>query len=121
MKLILDENLPPRWRDYLSPFGIDAVHWKDIGQIGDPDETIFDYASGHGAVIATQDLDFTRILALRGTRLPSVIQLRVPCPTPEFAGPAMLQILQQHRQDLLAGCLISLDSNRHRIRLLPLH
>ena len=80
MKLILDENLPPRWRDYLAPFGIDAVHWTDIGKVGDTDETIFDFACEHQSIIVTQDLDFTRMLALRGTRLPSVIQLRVPCP-----------------------------------------
>ncbi len=121
MKLILDENLPPRWRDYLAPFGIAAVHWKDIGNIGDPDDAIFDYACEHQAIIVTQDLDFTRMLALRGTRLPSVIQLRVSCPTPELTGPAVVRILQDHQEQLLAGCLISLDSRRHRIRLLPLH
>lgn len=118
--LILDENLPARWTDYLASFGVEALHWTQIGNVGDPDEKIFDHASAHGAVIVTQDLDFTRILALRGTHLPSIIQLRVSCPTPEHAGPALVQILQSYRQPLLEGCLISLDSNRHRIRLLPL-
>ena len=42
MNLIIDENLPPRWCDYLAPFGITATHWKDIGHIGDPDEIIID-------------------------------------------------------------------------------
>ena len=65
MKLILDENLAPRWCDYLAAFGITAAHWKDLGSIGDSDEIIFDYACDHNAVIVTRDLDFTRILALR--------------------------------------------------------
>ena len=121
MILVLDENLPPRWRDFLSPFGISATHWRDIGKIGDSDETIFDYACAHESIIITQDLDFTRILALRGARLPSVIQLRVQCPTPEVIGQALLSVLKNHRQQLGDGCLISLDLNRHRIRLLPLH
>ena len=121
MKLILDENLPPRWCEYMAPFGITATHWKDLGSIGDPDETIFDYACDHSAVIVTQDLDFTRMLALRGALLPSVIQLRVPCPIPEIIGQALLQILDNYQQQLQAGCLISLDLGRHRIRLLPLH
>lgn len=121
MNLIIDENLPPRWSDYLAPFGITATHWPDIGNFGDPDDAIFDYACDRGSVIVTQDLDFTRMLALRGTRLPSVIQLRVQCPIPEIIGPALLEILNHHRDQLLSGCLITLDHQRHRLRLLPLH
>lgn len=121
MNLIIDENLPPRWCDYLAPLGITASHWRDVGKSGDADDTIFDYACEHEAVIVTQDLDFTRILALRGTRLPSVIPLRVSAPVPELVGPFLLQILENHRTQLMAGCLISLEPNRHRLRLLPLH
>ena len=120
MNLILDENLPPSWSTFLKLHGIDATHWPDIGEAGDTDDVIFDYASEHHAVIVTQDLDFTRILALRGAHLPSVIQLRVSCPLPESIGPALLQILESHQRALNTGCLISLDGNRHRVRLLPL-
>lgn len=121
MKLILDENLPPSWCDFLAPFGIQATHWRDLGNIGDPDETLFDYACEHDAVIVSQDLDFTRMLALRGTHLPSVIQLRVHCPTPEIIGQALLSVLENHRDQLREGCLITLDLKRHRLRLLPLN
>lgn len=120
MRLIIDENLPPRWCDYLAPHGVSADHWPDIGHFGDADDVIFDYACHHGAVIITQDLDFTRMLARRGTRFPSVIQLRVQCPTPENIGPALMEILNKHRDQLLSGCLITLDHQRHRVRLLPL-
>ena len=58
MNLIIDENLPPSWRDYLAPFGITATHWRDIGSFGDPDDMIFDYACDHNAVIVTQDFRF---------------------------------------------------------------
>ena len=121
MILVLDENLPPRWREFLARYGVSATHWWDIGKIGDSDETIFDYARNHQAIIITQDLDFTRILALRGAHLPSVIQLRVQSPTPEVIGQALLSVLNNHRQHLHDGCLISLDLNRNRVRLLPLH
>jgi predicted nuclease of predicted toxin-antitoxin system len=83
VKIIIDENLPRSWREYLLPHGIDAIHWRDIGNAGDADEVIFDYACEHEMVICTQDLDFTRILALRGVNLPSIVQLRVDCPLPE--------------------------------------
>ena len=120
MIFLIDENLPPRWQHFLATFNINATHWREVGNAGDPDEALFDYACNHGAVIITQDLDFTRILALRGTRLPSVIQLRVNCPTPEIIGHTLLSVLKNHRQQLENGCLISIDINRHRLRLLPL-
>jgi predicted nuclease of predicted toxin-antitoxin system len=94
VSLIIDENLPPRWQDFLAHHGITATHWRDIGKVGDPDDTIFDYACDEQSIIVTQDLDFTRILALRGTRLPSVIQLRVQCPIPEIIGQALMEILE---------------------------
>ncbi|MFK7851863.1 MAG: DUF5615 family PIN-like protein [Akkermansiaceae bacterium] len=121
MIIILDENLPPRWRDFLASFKIEAIHWTDIGASGDPDEIIFDYASTNQAIIITQDLDFTRMLALQRSKLPSVIQLRVECPTPEMIGDAVLSVIKNHSHQLNTGCLITLDSKRKRLRLLPLH
>jgi predicted nuclease of predicted toxin-antitoxin system len=121
VNLIIDENLPPSWTHFLTQAGFPATHWKDIGNIGDPDEVIFDYASKHESVIVTQDLDFTRILALRGANLPSIIQLRVQCAIPQIIGQALLDVLRMHHKPLLTGCLISLDLNRHRLRLLPLN
>jgi predicted nuclease of predicted toxin-antitoxin system len=120
VKLIIDENLPPRWKDFFATHGIQALHWTEIGKAGDPDEIILDHAVTKTAVIVTQDLDFTRLLALRGSRLPSVIQLRVTCPIPEIVGNALLKVLQDYRKQLDQGCLISLDLDRHRLRLLPL-
>ena len=121
MIVILDENLPPRWREFLAPYDIEAIHWRNIGKNGDSDDLIFAYASTHQSIIITQDLDFTRMLALHGSKLPSVIQLRVDCPIPEIIGDGVVNVLQNHWQQLKAGCLITLDANRHRLRLLPLH
>jgi predicted nuclease of predicted toxin-antitoxin system len=53
VNLIIDENLPPRWHDFLAHRGISATHWRDIGKVGDPDDTIFDYACDHGSMIVT--------------------------------------------------------------------
>lgn len=81
---------------------------------------IFDYAQAQQAVILTQDLDFTRIAALRGSRLPSIIQLRADCPIPAILGKSVLSVLTAHAPALRKGALVSLDMDRHRIRLLPL-
>lgn len=120
MNLIIDENLPPIWCEFLYCHSHTAIHWQDIGQHGDPDEMIFDYAQAERSIILTQDLDFGRILALRGTQLPSLIQLRVDCPIPSEIGTTVIQVLQIHAEALMAGVLISIEPERHRVRLLPL-
>ena len=120
MNLLIDENLPSRWCAFLATFGITATHWTDVGQTGAPDDILFDYAATNRLIILTQDLDFTRMLALRGCHLPSVIQLRVPCPTPELAGTALIHVLEDRKEQLESGCLVSLDIRSHRVRLLPL-
>lgn len=121
MNLIIGENLPPRWCDYLSSFGIIATHWRDIGTIGDSDDVIFDHACIHQKIIITQDLDFTHLLPRRSIQLPSVIQLRVDFPNPEIIGSSLLKVLNRHEEQLREGCLISMDHRRHRLRLLPLY
>ncbi|MCH7228325.1 DUF5615 family PIN-like protein [Haloferula sp. A504] len=120
MTIILDENLPLRWREYLQVQSHEVLHWTEIGSPGDSDEVILEEALQRDALILTQDLDFTRLLALRGTRLPSVVQLRVACPIPEEVGAQVLEVLESHANQLATGCLVSLNAAAHRIRLLPL-
>ena len=120
MKVIVDENLPPSWADFLQERGFDAIHWKDVGRLGDPDNVVFEYAAKSSGVIVTQDLDFSRLLALYGVSLPSVVQLRVDCPTPEFIGAILVNLLKKHDDSLKRGCLISVDTERYRMKLLPL-
>lgn len=120
MIIILDENLPQRWREHLQAGSHEVFHWTEIGNAGDADALILDEALRRGAVILTQDLDFTRLLALRGSRLPSVIQIRVACPLPEEVGAQVLQVLASHADQLSEGCLVSLNAAAHRIRLLLL-
>jgi len=88
--------------------------------VGDPDELIFDYALKNNAIILTQDLDFTRMLALRGTNIPTIVQLRVDCPLPSIIGNEIQLLLSKYKEQMLSGALITLDGSRHRIRLLPL-
>jgi predicted nuclease of predicted toxin-antitoxin system len=113
MKLLIDMNLSPLWVQFLADSGFDSIHWSDIGQPWAPDTEIMDYASAYGLVIFTHDLDFGALLANRKTRQPSVIQVRTQDVLPT-----------DHRLDgrshLEAGALVTVDPNRHRIRLLPI-
>lgn len=120
MILVIDENLPRSWVTFLQSAGFRAKHWLDIGAVGAPDEVIFAYTAHQAAVILTQDLDFTRMLATRTAALPSVVQLRVDCPVPEVIGSMLILALSTHVLPLEKGCLISIDHSKHRLRLLPI-
>ena len=76
MKFLLDMNLSPQWREFLSEAGLEVEHWSNLGAPDAADTEILDFANRDGWVIITQDLDFGALLALRGLNLPSVIQVR---------------------------------------------
>jgi hypothetical protein len=48
-----------------------------------------------------------------------VIQIRTDVPTPAAAGEAVLSAIQQARNELEEGALISVDPARARLRILP--
>jgi predicted nuclease of predicted toxin-antitoxin system len=79
-----------------------------------------DYASAYGLVIFTHDLDFGALLANRKTRQPSVIQVRTQDFLPTAIGLMVARALSASRSHLEAGALVTVDPNRHRIRLLPI-
>ena len=120
MILIIDENLPPSWVAFLETHQFTAHHWTQIGNVGDPDDCLWDYACANNGIILSQDLDFSRMLALRGTRLPSVIQLRLDSPLPEICGLDVVELLKTYSTRLQQGCLVVLYPHQHKIRLLPL-
>jgi len=120
MKLLIDMNLSPLWVQFLADSGFDSTHWSNIGQPSAPDTEIMDYASACGLVIFTHDLDFGALLANRKTRQPSVIQVRTQDILPTAIGDMVVCALHACRSHLEAGALVTVDANRHRIRLLPI-
>jgi len=114
-------NLSPRWIEILRDGGIEARHWSFIGPANAPDRTLFDYAAQHDMVILTHDLDFGAILAAGGGAKPSVVQVRGLDLRPEQAAPSVVAALKQTISELKNGALVTVDSRRTRIRILPLN
>jgi predicted nuclease of predicted toxin-antitoxin system len=100
--------------------GHEPTHWTQTGELGAAVDIVFQYARKNGCVLLSQDLDFTRMLALSGAHLPSVIQLRVESPLPARIGDQVLFVLKTFAEELAAGCLVSVDFQSNRLRLLPL-
>jgi len=120
MKILVDMNLSPDWVAVLTNHGLAAVHWSTVGDPRAEDTVIMDWARDNGYVVFTHDLDFGAALALTQAEGPSVIQVRTQDVTPEHLEPQLINVLENNRAQLAAGCLIVLDEGRSRVRILPL-
>lgn len=121
MKLLVDMNLSPRLATLLTAEGFDAVHWSSVGPPDADDPQIMSYARLQGFVVLTHDLDFSAILAATNAEKPSVIQVRAADLTPELLAPAIIAAVSQCREALAEGALLTVDTTRMRLRLLPLN
>ena len=66
MKLLVDENLPPRLVHDLADLFPDSVHVQSVGFGGTPDELIWEYAQTRGFVFLAKDKDFASLSLARG-------------------------------------------------------
>ena len=85
MKLLVDENLPPRLAGDLADLFPESVHVNFIGLGSTPDTLIWDYAKEHGFAFMTKDKDFAN-LSLAWGAPPKVILLLIGnCSATELA------------------------------------
>ena len=75
MKLLADENLPPRLVHDLADLFPLSAHVSDAGLGSAPDEFIWEYARVHGFTFLTKDKDFANLSIVRGAP-PKVILLQ---------------------------------------------
>jgi predicted nuclease of predicted toxin-antitoxin system len=120
MKLLVDMNLSPRWVSLLADAGMEAAHWSMLGARNAPDTEIMAFAKANGYVVLTHDLDFSAILAATHGDKPSVVQIRAEDVSPDVIGGLVIAALRQMSAELEEGALLTIDSNRTRLRLLPL-
>ena len=121
MKLLVDMNLAPRWVPLLAEAGIEAAHWSTLGTANASDTEIMAFAKTKGHVVLTHDLDFGAILAATHGDKPSVVQIRAENTSPDVIGRKVINALRQMATELEEGALLTIDPNRTRLRILPLH
>jgi predicted nuclease of predicted toxin-antitoxin system len=120
VKILVDVNLSPRWRERLALAGHEATHWSEIGSLSASDALVMNWAREHGHVVLTHDLDFTALLAASRAAGPSVVQVRAQDVLPEVLAPLVLRALAEFEPALQRGAILTLEPGRARIRLLPL-
>jgi len=119
LRLLLDMNLPPSLRGTLEKFGYAAAHVRELGLQAAADEALVVIARQRGDVIVTNDLDFTRILAVDGATSPSLLLFRVGNIHPSQFAVLLQQHLPRVTGDLLRGAIVVIEHRAVRIRLLP--
>ena len=120
MKLLVDMNLSPRWIDVFAGAEIGSVHWSSLGASNASDTEIMAFAASNDYVLITHDLDFGAILAATQDEKPSVVQIRSDDVNPDVIGVTVVMALRQMADELETGALVTVDTNRTRLRVLPL-
>ncbi len=119
MRILADLHISPRTVEFLRGLGYEAAR---VSQALDPrasDAEIAAHARREGYVILSQDLDFSKIVALSGHAAPSCVILRLSSSRIERVNATLAAILPSIAADLEAGALITVEDSRVRTRRLP--
>lgn len=119
MKVLLDQGLPRSSAQLLRSAGIDAIHTGECGMTCASDRRIMDFTKAEGRIIVSLDSDFHVLLALSKAQTPSVVRIRIEGLHAEAAA-IILKAIENCRNDLVAGCVASVQAERIRLRKLPI-
>jgi len=121
LRFLIDNALSPHVAEALREAGYDATHVRDAGLRDAPDEAIFARASEEERVIVSADTDFGTLLALRGSRVPSVVLFRGEISRRPSKQASTLRVhLPSLKNDLQSGSVVVFERDRIRVRALPI-
>ena len=121
MRFLVDNPVSPLVAEMLRQAGHDAGHVRDYSLQAAEDSVIFERAAQEDRIIITADTDFGMLLARGQTTKPSVILFHHSFPhRPSKQGSLLLDNLTQVAPALEQGSLIVFESQRIRIRTLPI-
>lgn len=120
LEFLANMNISPLTVEGLRKIGWDIIRVSEILDKKTKDIEILTYAQDHNKVVITQDTDFSTLLALRGFRKPSVINLRLGNVRPDFVMNRIIEIVNEMEKELEEGIVISVDEISARYRNLPI-
>lgn len=119
LKFIADIHISPLTVEDLRDKGYDIRRITDNLPTTASDKEIVHLAYHEKAVIITQDLDFSAIIAQSGLNHPSIISLRVGNAKPDMITRILITVLPLIEAELRGGAIVSIDEKEYRIRKLP--
>jgi predicted nuclease of predicted toxin-antitoxin system len=120
MKLLLDQGLPRSAAMLLRECGYESFNVADLGLSASADEEILNWASQEYFTVVTLDADFHALLALSAADKPSVIRIRIEGLKAIPLVKILQTVIKNCETEILSGVAITVDSNRIRVRNLPL-
>ncbi|MFW6160831.1 MAG: DUF5615 family PIN-like protein [Acidobacteriota bacterium] len=117
---IANMNISPLTINELKKQGWQIVRVSEIMEANTKDIDLLNYARLHNKVLITQDLDFSALLAIGGYEKPSVINIRVENPKPDYITRRLIEIVSKMKQELEEGIIVSVDDFSVRYRNLPI-
>jgi predicted nuclease of predicted toxin-antitoxin system len=120
MKFLIDNNLSPSLSEMLKSNGFDSLHVKETGNQSATDIAIFNLAYEEERIIITADTDFSFLLSRWDQNHLSILLFRFFQYNPKLQFQSILKIVTEYKTELNAGCLIVIEPDRIRIRMLPL-
>jgi predicted nuclease of predicted toxin-antitoxin system len=118
-KFIADIHISPLTVNELQKKGYNIIRVTDKLPATTSDKEIVELAYQEKAVIITQDLDFSAIIAHSGLNGPSVISLRVAHAKPDIITRILIRVLPLLESELCEGAIVSIDEKEYRIKKLP--
>lgn len=120
MRFLLDMGIAPATGEFVRKLGHDAVHLRDRGLQRLADDKIFSLAADEDRIIVSCDLDFTRIVAREGRKLPSLVLFRLETYTTAQINNWLEGICRDHAGALMEGAIVVVEPKRIRVRRLPI-
>lgn len=120
MKFLVDMGIGTDTVLWLRNQGYDAIHLREQRLQKMPDDAIIEKARTENRIILTLDLDFSRLIALSGEKLPSIISFRLDNEKPENINARMKELLFRFSNILQEGAVLSVGEESIRVRRLPI-
>lgn len=120
MRLLADMNISPLTVERLRGQGFDIVRVKEILPANAPDRIVLELARSEGRVLISQDLDFSRMLALENRTSPSLITIRMTNCDPESIAERLLMVFPVIGDRLASGYAVTVNDHNIRLRPLPI-
>lgn len=119
MRFLVDMNISPKTVEAMRQGGWDILRVSVLLASDAPDQEILQCARNENRILITQDLDFSALLALAGENRPSVVTLRLSVSDPGTITRKLLDVLPGIEDELLAGCVVTIQDTIFRLRRLP--
>ncbi|MDO8368884.1 MAG: DUF5615 family PIN-like protein [Saprospiraceae bacterium] len=120
MKFLLDVGISPALGSLLEAEGHEFRYLPNHFSNKTPDSGILEIALESEEVIITHDLDFGKLLAFSGNRLPSVVLFRIHHISAKVFYELLRECWDQIAEPLAIGAFVVIEMESVRVRTLPI-